>query len=155
MSFVTHLQCPKCGVKYELAANPIFCETDGCEARIDIHYDYTRLKEVISKKVLEKRPLSVWSYFELLPINDRASIITLGEGGTPLLRSHRLAEHLGLRELYIKDETRNPTWSFKDRPITVGVSKAKEHRATTLASASSGNAAAALAAYCARAGFSC
>jgi threonine synthase len=155
LSYVTHLQCPKCGVKYELAANPIFCETDGCEARIDVHYDYTRLKEVVSKKVLEKRPLNVWSYFELLPINDRANIVTLGEGGTPLLRSHRLAEHLGLRELYIKDETRNPTWSFKDRPMTVGVSKAKEHRATTLASASSGNAAAALAAYCARAGFSC
>lgn len=97
----------------------------------------------------------MWRYFELLPILDRKNIITLGEGGTPLLRSKRLAEYLGVRELYIKDETRNPTWSFKDRPMTVGVSKANEQGSTTLASASSGNAAAALAAYCARAGFSC
>jgi threonine synthase len=131
------------------------CETNNCGVRIDVYYDYTQLKEVISKRILAKRPLSVWSYIELLPVIDRANIITLGEGGTPLIRSKRLAEHLSLRELYIKDETRNPTWSFKDRPMTVGVSKAKEQGATTLASASSGNAAAALAAYCARAGFSC
>ncbi len=109
----------------------------------------------MTKKSLKRRPLGVWSYFELLPVADRSNIISLGEGGTPLLRSKRLAEYLGLRELFIKDETRNPTWSFKDRPMTVGVSKAKEHGATTLASASSGNAAAALAAYCARAGFTC
>jgi threonine synthase len=155
LSYVTHLRCPKCGAKYKLSKNPIFCKTQGCEARIDIHYDYTRLREVITKKILANRPLGVWSYFELLPIENRRNIISLGEGGTPLLRSKRLAKKLGLRELYIKDETRNPTWSFKDRPMTVGVSKAKEQGATKLASASSGNAAAALAAYCARAGFSC
>ena len=155
MSYVTHLKCPKCGSKYDLSQNPIFCRTHDCTTRIDIFYDYTKLREVLSKKILAKRPLGVWSYFELLPVINRTNIISLSEGGTPLLRSKRLAEHLGLRELYIKDETRNPTWSFKDRPMTVGVSKAKEQGANTLASASSGNAAAALAAYCARAGFSC
>ena len=82
-------------------------------------------------------------------------MVSLGEGGTPLLESRRLAKELGVGELFIKDETRNPTWSFKDRPMTVGVSKAVEDGATTLASASSGNAAAALAAYCARAGREC
>ena len=155
MSYVTHLSCPKCGSKYEESQNPLFCKTHECNARIDVHYDFEQLKEIINKRELIRRPLGVWSYFELLPVKDQSNIISLSEGGTPLLRSKRLAEHLGLRELYIKDETRNPTWSFKDRPMTVGVSKAKEHGATTLASASSGNAAAALAAYCARAGFSC
>ncbi|MFX1318537.1 MAG: threonine synthase [Promethearchaeota archaeon] len=155
MSYVTHLSCPKCGSKYEESQNPLICETHECNARIDVHYDFEQLKEIITKRELTKRPLRVWSYSELLPVKDQSNIISLGEGGTPLLRSKRLAEYLGLRELYIKDETRNPTWSFKDRPMTVGVSKAKEHGATTLASASSGNAAAALAAYCARAGFTC
>ena len=116
MSYVSHLRCPKCGTEYSLSKNPIFCKTPKCEARIDVHYDYPQLKEVLSKKVIEQRPLAVWSYFELLPVADRANIISLGEGGTPLLRSKRLAEHLGLRELYIKDETRNPTWSFKNEP---------------------------------------
>jgi threonine synthase len=155
VSYVTHLSCPKCGKKYDTSRNPLFCETHDCNARIDVHYDFEQLKEVITKKVINRRSLGVWSYPELLPVEDQSNVISLGEGGTPLLRSKRLAEHLGLRELYIKDETRNPTWSFKDRPMTVGVSKAKEHGATALASASSGNAAAALAAYCARAGFSC
>ncbi|MFW9830599.1 MAG: threonine synthase [Candidatus Thorarchaeota archaeon] len=155
MSYVSHLHCPKCKTKYAQSENPLLCKTTNCGARIDIHYDYSRLQEVLSKKILTSRPLSVWSYFELLPVINHENIISLGEGGTPLLRSKRLAKALGLRELYIKDETRNPTWSFKDRPMTVGVSKAKEQGASTLASASSGNAAAALAAFCARAGFNC
>jgi threonine synthase len=155
MSYITRLRCPKCNTDYDPLENPLFCETPACGARIDIHYDYTRLQEVLSKKILSARTLSVWSYFELLPLFNRDNIVSLGEGGTPLIRSQRLAEVLGVRNLYIKDETRNPTWSFKDRPMTVGVSKAKEQGANTLASASSGNAAAALAAYCARAGFMC
>lgn len=155
MSYVTRLRCPKCKTDYNPLENPQFCETHECGARIDVHYDYTRLQEVLSKKILSARSLSVWSYFELLPVSNRVNIVSLGEGGTPLVKSQRLAEVLGVRDLYIKDETRNPTWSFKDRPMTVGVSKAKEQGATTLASASSGNAAAALAAYCARAGFTC
>ncbi|MFX0169111.1 MAG: threonine synthase [Candidatus Hodarchaeota archaeon] len=155
MSYVSHLHCPKCDTRYDLDDNPFTCQTRDCNARIDVHYDYTRLKEVLSKKILASRPLSVWSYFELLPLINRDKIISLGEGGTPLLQSKRLAKVLGIRDLYIKDETRNPTWSFKDRPMTVGVSKANEQGANTLASASSGNAAAALAAYCAKAGFAC
>ena len=155
MSYVSYLHCPKCNTRYEADGAPLSCQTQDCNARIDVHYDYTRLQEVLSKKILSSRPLSVWSYFELLPLNHHKHIVSLGEGGTPLLRSNRLAEILGVQNLYIKDETRNPTWSFKDRPMTVGVSKANEQGATTLASASSGNAAAALAAYCARAGFTC
>jgi len=143
MTYVSHLKCPKCNTKYDLSEYPLICSTANCTTRIDVFYDYPRLQEALSKKTLSKRPLNVWSYFELLPISNRENIVSLGEGGTPLIRSERLAKALGVRELYIKDETRNPTWSFKDRPITVGVSKAKEQGADTLASASSGNAAAA------------
>lgn len=155
MAYVSHLKCPKCNTEYDLTKYPLLCTTPNCNARIDVFYNYSNLQETLSKKILSKRPLSVWSYFELLPVSNRKNIVSLGEGGTPLLRSERLAKVLGVRELYIKDETRNPTWSFKDRPMTVGVSKAKEQGTDTLASASSGNAAAALAAYCARAGFTC
>ncbi len=155
MAYVSHLKCPKCNTEYDLSKYPLLCTTPNCNARIDVFYNYSNLQETLSKKILSKRPLSVWSYFELLPVSNRKNIVSLGEGGTPLLRSQRLAKILGVRELYIKDETRNPTWSFKDRPMTVGVSKAKEQGTDTLASASSGNAAAALAAYCARAGFAC
>ena len=155
MAYVSHLKCPKCNTEYDLSKYPLLCTTPNCNARIDVFYNYSNLQEALSKKILSKRPLSVWSYFELLPVSNRKNIVSLGEGGTPLLRSVRLAKVLGVRELYIKDETRNPTWSFKDRPMTVGVSKAKEQGTDTLASASSGNAAAALAAYCARAGFTC
>lgn len=155
MSYVTTLHCAKCGTNYPTDAKSYSCKTPNCGARLDVEYDYVRIQEVLSRQVLQGRPLSVWSYFELLPVANRANIVSLGEGGTPLLKSSRLAKALNLRHLYIKDETRNPTWSFKDRPMTVGISKAKEHRATTLASASSGNAAAALAAYCAQAGLAC
>ncbi len=155
MAFVSHLKCPKCNTEYDISKYPLLCTTPNCNARIDVFYNYSNLQEALSKKILTNRPLSVWSYFELLPVSNRKNIVSLGEGGTPLLRSERLSKVLGVRELYIKDETRNPTWSFKDRPMTVGVSKAKEKGSDTLASASSGNAAAALAAYCARAGFTC
>ncbi|MFX1562782.1 MAG: threonine synthase [Promethearchaeota archaeon] len=155
MSYVTHLKCPKCGKEYPSKAKPYSCTTPNCGARLDPQYDFTRIQEVITRQTLSSRPLGVWSYFELLPVKNKDNIVSLGEGGTPLLKSKRLAKTLGLQNLYIKDETRNPTWSFKDRPMTVGVSKAIEHGSTTLASASSGNAAAALAAYCAKAGLAC
>lgn len=155
MSFISHLRCPKCGTEYPPTDRNYLCNTPDCGNRLDIHYNFNQLQKVISRKTLENRILGVWSYFELLPISKHRDIVSIGEGGTPLIQSHRLAQHLGIKHLYIKDETRNPTWSFKDRPMTVGVSKAKEHKATTLASASSGNAAAALAAFCARAGFNC
>jgi len=123
--------------------------------RLDIIYDYEVLSKILTRDKLEERRLGVWKYFELLPISDRLSIITLNEGGTPLIKSSRLAEHLGLKNLYLKDETRNPTGSFKDRSMTVGVSKAIELGVKKTCTASSGNAAAALAAYSAKAGLGC
>jgi len=125
------------------------------DGRLDIYYDYDRLGEAIDRKKLHSRPPGVWKYFEFLPVRDKRNIVTLSEGATPLLKASNLAKEIGLKELYIKDETRNPTGSFKDRSMTVGVSKATEFQIDTTVTASSGNAAAALAAYSAKAGLRC
>jgi threonine synthase len=94
----------------------------------------------------------MWKYFDLLPPTKQENVVSLGEGATPLLKSRRLAEVLGLKNLYLKDETRNPTGSFKDRCMSVAVSVAKEFGFKSAVTASSGNAAAALSAYSAKAG---
>jgi threonine synthase len=111
--------------------------------------------EVLNPSVLSGRRPGVWKYRELLPINNPNNIVSLCEGGTPFLHALRLGAKIGLNEVWVIDESRNPTCSFKDRPMTVGVSKAVELGYDTVASASSGNAAAALSAYAAKAGLRC
>jgi threonine synthase len=103
----------------------------------------------------DRRHLSVWKYRELLPIEKEESIISLAEGGTGLHRCQRLGRKLGLRKLYVKNEGENPTGSFKDRGMTVAISKAKELGKKKVLCASTGNTAASLAAYSARAGMEC
>ena len=158
MSFVTKMKCARCGTEYSLDEKVCMClnKDDG---RLDIYYDYSTLGQKVSKKMLIRRARervpSVWKYSEFLPVRSKRNIVTLGEGGTPLLKADNLAREVGLEHLYLKDETRNPTGSFKDRSMTVGVSKAREFGAKTVATASSGNAAASLAAYSAKAGLSC
>jgi len=152
MSYIIKLKCALCGREYDVNANIHRCQTEGCHGRVDIYYDYEKLKEIITREELQRRKGGVWKYFELLPVKDKKNIVTLGEGNTPFLKSTRLAEYLGMKHLYMKDEARNPTGSFKDRPMTVGVSKAVELGVKTLSIASSGNAAAALSAYAAKAG---
>ncbi|MHA1918043.1 MAG: threonine synthase [Candidatus Ranarchaeia archaeon] len=149
---IIKMKCSVCEEEYDFNEKPYRCKTPGCIGRLDIIYDYEVIKELISKAELEKREKGVWKYFEFLPLLDKKNIISLGEGNTPLIKSTRLADKIGLKNLYIKDETRSPTGSFKDRPMTVGVSKAVEHGAKILATASSGNAAAGMAAYAAKAG---
>jgi threonine synthase len=106
----------------------------------------------LSKESLASREPTLWRYREVLPVEDVRNIITLGEGMTPLLRAERLGGKMGMRDLYIKDESLNPTASFKARGMAVAVSMAKELGATRLAVPSAGNAAGALAAYAARGG---
>jgi threonine synthase len=122
---------------------------------LDIFYDYEAIREVLNSAELAKREKGVWKYQELLPVDDPSHIVSLGEGGTPFLPARRLGAKLGLENLWFLDDTRNPTSSFKDRPMTVGVSKAVELGYEIVASASSGNAAAALSAYAAKAGLKC
>ncbi len=142
------IQCAGCGKTYDFNEVP---PNDGCGGRIDFHLDIDTLRNVIEKE-RNKTTGGIWKYFDFLPLRHRDSGLTLGEGNTPLVRSQRLAEYLGVKNLHLKIETMNPSGSFKDRPICVGVSRAAEDGVKTVAAASSGNAAASMATYAARAG---
>ncbi|MFN4133287.1 MAG: threonine synthase [Candidatus Hadarchaeales archaeon] len=146
--FLRELRCLKCGRVFKPGKNLYVCRA--CGGKIEASYNYEEME--LRKGDLEKRTPGVWKYKELLPAEKR---VTLGEGGTPLLKANELGKELGLKNLYLKDETRNPTGSFKDRMMTVGVSKAVEFGAKAVVTASSGNAAISLAAYAANAGLFC
>ncbi len=149
MSRINRIECAKCGKQYTESNVP---PNDGCGGRIDFEFDLESLKETVTRKSLMKKSGGLWKYFDLMPLRDQRNIVTLGEGNTPLLPSKRLAEDWKLRGLHLKNEIFNPSGSFKDRPICVGVSKALEDGAVTVSAASSGNAAAAMSTYAARAG---
>lgn len=151
MPFVEYLKCSKCGSIYHLKEKPVMCER-GDLGRLDVYYNYDEIKKRVNKRKLFQREFSMWRYLEFMPIQDSRNIVSLDEGGTPLIKSKRLAEHLKLKNLYLKDETRNPTGSFKDRAMSIAVSMAVEFGFNRVTTASSGNAAAALAAYASRVG---
>jgi threonine synthase len=118
-------------------------------------YDLARIKAEVTPRDIERGPASLWRYAPLLPVGDPGDVITLGEGWTPLLRSDRLAREIGCDELWIKDEGRNPTGTFKDRGAAVAVSRYRELGVKAVALNSSGNAGGAWALYAARAGTRC
>lgn len=152
--FLEKIICSKCGREYSPTSNPIMCINKDI-GRLDFVYNYTAVSEKLTRDELERRVLrGVWRYWELLPVSKEYAV-SLGEGNTPLIKAERLANKLKLKRLHLKDETRNPSSSFKDRAMSVGVSKAAEMRVETVVTASSGNAAAALAAYSARSGLRC
>ncbi|MCS7095404.1 MAG: threonine synthase [Thaumarchaeota archaeon] len=155
LSFLRELVCSKCGRRYLPAERPLICRSRDL-GRLDVVYDYEELKEFLSRDALSRRPWAggVWRYWELLPAA-RELGAPLNEGLTPLICARRLNEHVGLRRMWLKDETRNPTGSFKDRSMAVGVAKAVEMRMETVVTASSGNAASSLAAYAASLGLKC
>jgi len=153
MTYVARLRCTKCGRTFAPEDRVLKCKED--DGRLDVEYDYDSMMSKVGREVFERRRGGLWKYQELLPIENEENIVTLGEVQTPLIRCKNLGKILGIGNLYVKDETKNPTASFKDRPMTVGVSKAVELGFDTVVSASSGNAAAALAAYSARAGLTC
>jgi threonine synthase len=149
---VLGLRCRECGAEYELLATHV-CEA--CFGPLDVRYDYEAIRRVVSRERIEAGPPSMWRYRDLLPIEDDAPIVTLGEGFTPLVRAERLGAQLGLRNLYLKNDSMNPTNSFKDRVVSVAVSWARAHGFETIGCASTGNLANAVAAYAARAGLDC
>jgi threonine synthase len=126
-----------------------------CFGPLDVAYDYDEIRRRVSREKIESGPPSIWRYRDLLPLDDDAVAVTLGEGYTPLLRAERLGEQLGLKNLYLKNDTMNPTNSFKDRVVSVAVSWARRSGFETIACASTGNLANAVAAYSARAGLDC
>ncbi|RPI00381.1 MAG: pyridoxal-phosphate dependent enzyme, partial [Zetaproteobacteria bacterium] len=146
--FAVGAKCTACGTEYGLGR---IYRCESCNAPLDIRYDYGKVSREAFEPARGSRADGMWAHRELLPVAAQ-HIVTLGEGHTPLLECPRLGARLGVAALWVKDETRQPTGSFKDRPLSVAVSKAKELGATTLVTASSGNAAAAMSAYAARAG---
>ena len=147
---VTHLECAACGRKHEARQLQNLCRE--CGKPLLVRYDLERAAAGLTKESLRERSADLWRYREVLPVAHAENIISLGEGWTPLLSAARLAAQLGMKELYIKDESQNPTQSFKARGMTTAISMAKELGARKLAVPSAGNAAGALAAYAARAG---
>jgi threonine synthase len=148
MSAGTALRCRECGREYAVA--PIYtCEW--CFGPLEATYDYDAVASTISRASIAAGPPSIWRYAPLLPVDTPAGT-ALEAGWTPLVRAERLAAELGLEDLWIKDDTRNPTNSFKDRVVAVALAKALDFGFKTAACASTGNLANAVAAASARAG---
>jgi threonine synthase len=146
------LRCRECGAEYELQATHV-CEM--CFGPLDVVFDYAALKKRVTRERIEQGPPSMWRYRDLLPIEDSTTVVSLGEGFTPLVKADRLGAELGLRHLYLKNDSMNPTNSFKDRVVSVAISWARANGFETIACASTGNLANSVAAYSARAGLEC
>jgi threonine synthase len=126
-----------------------------CGNLLEVKLDIRASKEVLGKGNWKRMPLSVWKYKDLIPVDPKTKVYSLKEGGTPLLKCSRLAEHLGVKNLKVKYDGTNPTGSFKDRGMTVGITKARELGMRTVTCASTGNTSASLAAYAGLAGLKC
>jgi threonine synthase len=145
------LACKECGTEYELTPTHI-CEL--CFGPLEVQYDYEYLSKIVTRERIEAGPNSIWRYHDLLPGGDNP--IDVGTGMTPLLKSNRLARRLGLKNLYIKNDAVNmPTLSFKDRVVSIALSKAREFGFSTVSCASTGNLANSTAAIAAYAGLDC
>lgn len=150
---ITHLECAACDVRHEAQRLHNLCRE--CGKPLLVRYDLEQAARSLKKESLSGRRADLWRYREVLPVESEDNIVSFGEGWTPLLRAERLGEKLGLKSLFIKDESQNPTQSFKARGMAAAVSMAKELGVKKLAVPSAGNAAGALAAYAARAGMEC
>ena len=149
-SYLDHLECTKCGKTFPHTG---LSKTSPCCGKVLFaRYDLPRLGREVAREAFEGRRGDMWRFSELLPVADPDNILTLGEGGTPLLAAPNLGRKLGLKSLFIKEEGLNPTGTFKARGIGAAVSKAYELGATGFTMPSAGNAAGAAAAYCARGG---
>jgi threonine synthase len=152
MSFVTGMKCRECGEAYPVGAHHV-CEF--CFGPLEVQYDYDSVARSMTRAAIEARPRNIWRYRELLPIEGEPKI-GLYSGYTPLVRAERLGAALGVKELYVKDDSVNhPTFSYKDRVVSVAISKAIELGFDTVSCASTGNLANSVAAHAARAGLRC
>ena len=149
MTYLTELRCPKCNETYSADELQTLCS---CGSPLLAQYDLQHAKSELNKNEIAIRPPGMWKYREVLPVRNPNNIISLGEGGTPLLCATDLGSTIGMTNLIIKDESGNPTGSFKARGLSAAVSKAKELGVKKVALPSAGNAAGALSAYAAKAG---
>ena len=149
MGLVNKLRCPKCG--HEPASKTVF-QCPLCHSVVEVQVEIGHLTRAAFGRMRTSRDQSIWRWFDFFPVADRFSIVSLGEGNTPLLHASRLGEKLGIAKLYLKNDTVLPTGSLKDRSNSVGISVARELGFKTAAVMSTGNAAASVAAYSAAAG---
>src|SRR5919108_1801239 len=148
MGVVSGLRCPKCGHK---PASKTAFQCSDCHTLLEVHVAIDHLNHSDFDRMRQSRDQSIWRWFDFFPVESRSSIVSLGEGTTPLIHAKRLGEKLGLPNLYLKNDTVLPTGSLKDRSNSVGLSVAKELGYETAAVISTGNAAASVAAYSAAA----
>lgn len=147
---VKYLQCRKCSKQFHAGLEYV---CDECFNPLDVIYDFDKIK--LTKDIIKNRKYDLWRYYELLPLRNKNNIVDIGAGFTPLQKADKLAKKLGLNNLYIKNDTVNPSFSFKDRPAGIAVSKSIELGLEAVGSPSTGNLASATAAYAARAGIPC
>jgi threonine synthase len=149
---MTGLKCKECGTEYEAKATHV-CEL--CFGPLEVKYDYAKIKRNVTRQSIQAGPHSIWRYKDFLPVESE-NPIDVGTGMTPLVQANRLARRLGLKKLYIKNDAVNmPTLSFKDRVVSVALTRAKELGFTTVSCASTGNLANSTAAIAAHAGLEC
>lgn len=148
MGNIKSLKCRECGKEYEPQFRYV-CEE--CFGPLDVQY----AEQKVDRHTFETREKTYWRYFELLPIKEKSNVVSLHAGLTPLQYADKLGEKLGLKDVYIKNDSVNPTFSFKDRPAGVAVSRAKETGLKAVGCASTGNLASATAAHAAKAGLPC
>lgn len=149
-SFLSRLICPECEGEFDADALQTYCQ--GCDSPLLAQYDMEAVRNCLSRDEIARRPPGLWRWAELLPVRDPHRRLTLGEGSTPLLPIPRLGNLLGLPALYVKDEARNPTGTFKARGLCVAVSRGLELGVRSFVIPTAGNAGGALAAYAALAG---
>ncbi len=145
------LKCMACGKEFPDAPDRYVCDVCGIDGILDVVYDYKSIK-ISREEIAASKNYSLWRYRKMLPVADSTQIAPLQVGWTPLYRASAVEKQLGLNNVYIKDDGRNPTASLKDRASAVGVAKAREAGATTICAASTGNAASSLAGFAASAG---
>lgn len=145
MGYARALRCRKCGQEYPVQPLSL---CDFCLSPLEVSYDYKAMAGVVSREKLAGGPLSMWRYRDLLPVEGKE--VDIGTGFTPLVKADNLGRELGLDQLYIKNDCLNPTYSFKDRVVSVAITKAREFGFDTVACASTGNLAASVAAHAAK-----
>jgi threonine synthase len=153
MSFVSHVECTICSARHDAKRLLTVCER--CGQMLAVRYNLSHINASVTKDALRARPHGMYRFRELIPLEDGEEPITLGEGGTPLLELPRLAAHLGVRKLWAKDESQNPTGSFKARGLGMAITRARALGAKGFVIPSAGNAGGAAAVYAARCGLPC
>src|ERR1051325_8055658 len=150
MHFVDHLECALCRTQYDPAHVQGLCTR--CQRPLWVCYTLAAVQSKFQRAAIRDRPQTLWRYQELLPVADLTKVVAVGEALTPLLEARRLAAHFGISNLWIKDESRLPTGSFKARGMALAISKANEFGIRRVACPTAGNSGGAMAAYAARAG---